>query len=84
MPSFFSWQIETVLFVLAEKEKNGFKKAFLWVRRKPEEAGGQSRPPLQKGRGGNIAGGSERRCAERGALSDSRDGCDGRIKAEIF
>ena len=27
--------------VLAEKEKNGFKKAFLWVRRKPEEAGGQ-------------------------------------------
>ena len=27
--------------VLAEKEKNGFKKAFLRVRRKPEEAGGQ-------------------------------------------
>ena len=33
--------------VLAEKEKNGFKKAFLRVRRKPEEAGGQSRPPLR-------------------------------------
>ena len=47
MPSFFSWQVETVLFFLAEKEKNGFKKAFLWVRRKPEEAGGQSRPPLR-------------------------------------
>ena len=47
MPSFFSWQIETVLFFLAEKEKNGFKKAFLRVRRKPEEAGGQSRPPLR-------------------------------------
>ena len=41
MPSFFSWQVETVLFFLAEKEKNGFKKAFLWVRRKPEKAGGQ-------------------------------------------
>ena len=26
MPSFFSWQLETVLFFLAEKEKNGFKK----------------------------------------------------------
>ena len=25
-PSFFSWKIETVLFFLAEKEKNGFKK----------------------------------------------------------
>ena len=24
-PSFFSWEIETVLFFLAEKEKNGFK-----------------------------------------------------------
>ena len=47
MPSFFSWQIETVLFFPAEKEKNGFKKAFLWVLRKPEEAGGQSRPPLR-------------------------------------
>ena len=29
MPSFFSWQVETVLFFLAEEEKNGFKKAFL-------------------------------------------------------
>ena len=47
MPSFFSWQVETVLFFLAEKEKNGFKKAFLWVWRKPEEAGGQGRPPLR-------------------------------------
>ena len=47
MPSFFSWQLETVFFFLAEKEKNGFKKAFLWVRRKPEEAGGQGRPPLR-------------------------------------
>ena len=28
MPSFFSWQLETVLFFLAEKEKNGFKKRF--------------------------------------------------------
>ena len=28
MPSFFSWQVETVLFFLAEKEKNGFKKRF--------------------------------------------------------
>ena len=46
MPAFFSWEIEPVLFFLAEKEKNGFKKAFLWVRRKPEEAGGQGRPPL--------------------------------------
>ena len=27
-PSFFSWKIETVLFFLAEKEKNGFKKRF--------------------------------------------------------
>ena len=45
MPSFFSWQIEPILFFLAEKEKNGFKKAFLRVRRKPEKAGGQSRPP---------------------------------------
>ena len=26
-PSFFSWKIETVLFFLAEKEKNGFKNA---------------------------------------------------------
>ena len=25
-PSFFSWKAETVLFFLAEKEKNGFKK----------------------------------------------------------
>ena len=25
-PSFFSWKIETVLFFLREKEKNGFKK----------------------------------------------------------
>ena len=25
-PSFFSWKIETVLFFLAEKEENGFKK----------------------------------------------------------
>ena len=41
MPSFFSWQVETVLFFLAEKEKNGFKKAFLSVQRKPEKAGGQ-------------------------------------------
>ena len=24
MPSFFSWKIETVLFFLREKEKNGF------------------------------------------------------------
>ena len=31
MPSFFSWQLETVLFFLAEKEKNGFKKTILWV-----------------------------------------------------
>ena len=45
--AFFSWEIEPILFFLAEKEKNGFKKAFLWVRRKPEEAGGQSRPPLR-------------------------------------
>ena len=30
-PSFFSWKIETVLFFLAEKEKNGFKKpSALW------------------------------------------------------
>ena len=36
-PSFFSWKIETVLFFLAEKEKNGFKK----------KTGGQGRPPLQ-------------------------------------
>ena len=35
-PSFFSWKIETVLFFLAEKEKNGVKKL-----------GGQGRPPLQ-------------------------------------
>ena len=47
VPSFFSWQLETVLFFLKEKEKNGFKKAFLWVRQKTEEAGGQSSPPLQ-------------------------------------
>ena len=31
----------------SEKEKNGFKKAFLRVRRKPEKAGGQGRPPLR-------------------------------------
>ena len=92
MPAFFSWQFETVLFFLAEKEKNGFKKAFLWVRWEiggcndvlqllpdphpsasqtpsPEgkaircggDLGGQGRPPLQKRRGGNIAGVSERR-----------------------
>ena len=36
-----------ILFFLAEKEKNRFKKAFLWVRRNAEEAGGQSRPPLR-------------------------------------
>lgn len=36
-----------ILFFLAEKEKNRFKKAFLWVLRNAEEAGGQSRPPLQ-------------------------------------
>ena len=29
MPSFFSWQVETVLFFLAKKEKNGFKKRAL-------------------------------------------------------
>ena len=27
---------------------------------------------------------AERRCAERRDLSDSRDECDGRLKAEIF
>ena len=33
--------------LFSEKEKNGFKKAFFRVRRKPEEAGGQRRPPLR-------------------------------------
>ena len=61
MPSFFSWQVETVLFFLAEKEKNGFKKAFLRARRKPEEAGGQGRPPLRVQCWNHIEGVSERR-----------------------
>ena len=32
-PSFFSWKIETVLFFLAEKEKNGFKKGPMSTRK---------------------------------------------------
>ena len=40
-----------------EKEKNGFKKAFLRAWRKPEEAGGQSRPPLRvRGKIGGTGG----------------------------
>ena len=46
--------------VLAEKEKNGFKKAFLWVRRKPEEAGGQGRPSLRVRRKIGGTGGQSR------------------------
>ena len=43
-----------------EKEKNGFKKAFLRAWRKPEEAGGQSRPPLRVRRKIGGTGGQSR------------------------
>ena len=57
-PSFFSWKTETVLFFLAEKEKNGFKKL-------PQSAQSADCPLLVEGAFGRTGSSAPTRCDAR-------------------
>ena len=54
MPPSFSWQVETVLFFLAEKEKNGFKKRFFGRGGRSEERADRGVRPYKKGVVGTL------------------------------